>query len=162
MRLPANARQTRWLGLGLGLAAGLFLLAGQASSQPRPSSIHEVAHLKAIAHKGTVYVDRGPMIGTFDMTMTLTVDNKARHGTFTAVAPDGSLSGEISVSAGERRVKHGRPVIVFTGSGAIEGGTRAYRGYYAHDLKLTGVIKTGGVLNMTLNGDLHWAPRSRR
>lgn len=131
--------------------------AAQPKSSPDKTArakfpVHAVAHLKAISQKGSVYVDRGSVTGTFDMTMTLTIDNGTGLGTFRATGADGSIRGKIHISTGSVQEQNGEQVFVFAGSGNIRGGTRRYRGQNATDLKMNGEIRFGGVFNMTLQG----------
>lgn len=112
--------------------------------------IHAVAHLKAISRRGEVFVDRGPVTGTFDMTMTLTIDDATGLGTFEATAADGFLKGTLHISTGSMRERNGEQVFAFAGSGEINGGNGRYRAQRTRDLKITGEIRAGGVFNMTL------------
>src|SRR5258708_4337064 len=114
MRSPASAERLA-KGLGLGLLVSAFALVGCSSDQLRmnSSTIREVAHLKVTEQRGTVYVDRGPMTGTIDMTVTLTFDDDKRSGTFNAVASNGSLSGGIVMSSGHLIEEYGHRVFAF-------------------------------------------------
>lgn len=136
------------------------------STTPRTSTriIVETAHLKLINDgENEVYVYHGSIKGTFDMALTLTLHNIRHGGSYKSVAPNGSLSGEVEITAAAQVVRHGKTIITFDATGDISRGTGAYRGYYAHNLKLSGAFKHGhDIVDMTVSGHLHRVSRSRR
>jgi hypothetical protein len=171
MRLPSSAGRSGALGIlimflllaGCGVKnsdtsrnrAGTHNSEGQSpvgSNERAKFPIHAVAHLQAVSQKGEVYVDRGPVTGTFNMTMTLTIDDATGIGTFQAAAADGSVMGKIHIVTGAISERHGEQVFVFEGSAEINRGTLAYRGIMARDLEIMGEIRTSSIFKMTLRG----------
>lgn len=148
-----------------------LLLASYASGQPATGAtgplgsvrmIEETAHLKRINNsKGHVNVYRGPITGTFDMTITLTFHG-SRRGSFLFIAPKGTLSGNVEITSAIQVPRHGRTIVIFEATGSIGRGTLAYRGYYSRHLKVSGTVKHGGIIDMTVRGHLHRNSRGRR
>jgi hypothetical protein len=171
-RLPLTREKGTWRQRVLASLLASLVLAGYANAQPARTtsaeplasvrSIEETAHLELIDKSGDhVYVYRGPLTGTFDMTVTLTFYD-AKHGRFKSVAPDGTLSGEVEITSAAQVERHGQTVVTFDATGDVGRGTLGYRGYYARDLEIAGTVKSARVIDMTVKGRLHRASRRRR
>jgi hypothetical protein len=166
---PTLAKATRRRGILVSLAVAL-VLAGYATDQLGTTStkalasvriIEETARLKLIDNEDQVYVYRGPITGTFDMTVTLTFYD-TQHGSFKSVAPNGTLSGQVEITSAAQVERHGQTIFTFDATGEIGRGTLAYRGYYARNLEISGSVRNGRIIDMTVKGRLHRGSRGRR